>query len=75
VNAGAPHVGPVVLLLLRLKLIAFLIFQRGNVIRYNHIHDTKRLQPGADVRGIMLDDQYSSALIEHNVFHDVRLLL
>ncbi|KAK7087271.1 uncharacterized protein [Littorina saxatilis] len=43
---------------------------RGNVIRHNHIHDTRRLFPGASVRGIMLDDQYSSVLIEHNVFYN-----
>ncbi|XP_052072927.1 uncharacterized protein LOC127711025 isoform X3 [Mytilus californianus] len=42
---------------------------RGNVIRYNHIQDTRRLVPGADVRGIMLDDQLSGVLIEHNVFN------
>nr|KAG5688234.1 hypothetical protein BaRGS_034276 [Batillaria attramentaria] len=43
---------------------------RGNVVRYNYIHHTLRYMPGADVRGIMLDDEYSSALIEHNVFFD-----
>ncbi|XP_052084615.1 uncharacterized protein LOC127721850 [Mytilus californianus] len=43
---------------------------RGNIIRKNHIQRTKKNVPGADVRGIMLDDQYSSALIEQNVFHD-----
>ncbi|KAK7483382.1 hypothetical protein BaRGS_00025322 [Batillaria attramentaria] len=43
---------------------------RGNVIRHNHIHHTLRYLPGADVRGIMLDDEYSSVLIEHNVFYD-----
>lgn len=43
---------------------------RGNVIRLSHIQNTKRLHPGADVRGIMLDDQYSSVLIERNVFRD-----
>ncbi|XP_067672286.1 uncharacterized protein [Haliotis asinina] len=42
---------------------------RGNKIRYNHIHDTIRLMPGASVRGVMLDDQYSSVTIEHNVFY------
>ncbi|KAK7087274.1 uncharacterized protein [Littorina saxatilis] len=43
---------------------------RGNVIRYNHVHDVQRHFPGYSVRGIMLDDQYSSVLIEHNVFYD-----
>ncbi|KAK7087270.1 hypothetical protein V1264_021344 [Littorina saxatilis] len=43
---------------------------RGNVIRYNHVHDTRRLMPGNGVRGIMLDDQYSSVVIEHNVFYN-----
>ncbi|XP_048247750.1 uncharacterized protein LOC124120284 [Haliotis rufescens] len=43
---------------------------RGNVIRYNYIHHTLRNVPGAQVRGIMLDDQYSSVTIEHNVFYD-----
>ncbi|XP_055957950.1 uncharacterized protein LOC126824537, partial [Patella vulgata] len=42
---------------------------RGNVIRYNHVHDSIRHWPGADVRGIMLDDEYSSVTIEHNVFY------
>lgn len=46
-------------------------YQRGNVIRYNHIHHTLRYFPGAQVRGIMLDDEYSSVNIEHNVFYDV----
>ncbi|XP_022320151.2 uncharacterized protein LOC111122626 isoform X1 [Crassostrea virginica] len=43
---------------------------RGNIIRKNHIHHTLRYVPGADVRGIMLDDQYSSVTIEENVFYD-----
>lgn len=43
---------------------------RGNIIRKNHIHHTLRRVPGADVRGIMLDDQYSSVTIEENVFYD-----
>ncbi|XP_076473023.1 uncharacterized protein LOC143302302 [Babylonia areolata] len=43
---------------------------RGNVIRYNHVHDVLRHFPGSDVRGIMLDDEYSSALVEHNVFYN-----
>ncbi|ESO97359.1 hypothetical protein LOTGIDRAFT_231552 [Lottia gigantea] len=43
---------------------------RGNAIRYNYIEKSLRLWPGADVRGIMLDDQYSSVNIEHNVFID-----
>ncbi|XP_070203947.1 uncharacterized protein [Littorina saxatilis] len=43
---------------------------RGNVIRHNHIHDVQRHFPGAPVRGIMLDDEYSAVLIEHNVFYD-----
>ncbi|KAK6189983.1 hypothetical protein SNE40_001939 [Patella caerulea] len=42
---------------------------RGNVIRYNYVHDSIRHWPGADVRGIMLDDEYSSVTIEHNVFY------
>ncbi|XP_063448979.1 uncharacterized protein LOC134728334 [Mytilus trossulus] len=41
---------------------------RGNQIRSNHIHGTKSTIPGADVRGIMLDDQLSGIHIEHNVF-------
>ena len=49
----------------------FPLCQRGNVIRYNHIHETLRFMPGADVRGIMLDDEYASAVIEHNVFYNV----
>ncbi|KAK7483370.1 hypothetical protein BaRGS_00025310, partial [Batillaria attramentaria] len=43
---------------------------RGNVIRNNHIHHVLRHHPGAAVRGIMLDDEYSSVLIEHNVFYE-----
>ncbi|XP_064613281.1 uncharacterized protein LOC135477059 [Liolophura sinensis] len=43
---------------------------RGNVIKENHIHHVLRYMPGAQVRGIMLDDQYSSVTIENNVFHD-----
>ncbi|XP_061184339.1 uncharacterized protein LOC133192335 [Saccostrea echinata] len=43
---------------------------RGNIIRKNHIHHTLRFFPGADVRGIMLDDEYSSVTIEDNVFYD-----
>ncbi|XP_052088855.1 uncharacterized protein LOC127725717 isoform X2 [Mytilus californianus] len=43
---------------------------RGNIIRNNHFHDIKRLVPGVDVRGIMLDDQFSSVIIENNVFHN-----
>ncbi|XP_064613278.1 uncharacterized protein LOC135477057 [Liolophura sinensis] len=43
---------------------------RGNVIQQNHIHHVLRFYPGAQVRGVMLDDQYSSVLIEGNVFHD-----
>ncbi|XP_046575811.1 uncharacterized protein LOC124283828 [Haliotis rubra] len=42
---------------------------RGNMIRYNHIHDTIKLMPGSGVRGVMLDDEYSSVTIEHNVFY------
>ncbi|XP_046356361.2 uncharacterized protein LOC124135175 [Haliotis rufescens] len=42
---------------------------RGNVIRYNHIHHVIKRMPGAENRGIMLDDMYSSVLIEHNVFY------
>lgn len=49
----------------------WILFQRGNIIRKNHIHHTLRFLPGADVRGIMLDDQYSSVTIEDNVFYDV----
>ena len=58
---------------LGIEVLFYFIFhlQRGNIIRYNYIHHTLRLVPGADVRGIMLDDQYSSALIEKNVFFDV----
>ncbi|XP_052790467.1 uncharacterized protein LOC128224591 [Mya arenaria] len=41
---------------------------RGNVIRNNLIHDNFRLVPGADVRGIMLDDKSSSTNITNNVF-------
>ncbi|KAK3585349.1 hypothetical protein CHS0354_004619 [Potamilus streckersoni] len=43
---------------------------RGVVIRYNYIHHTLRKVPGSAVRGIMLDDQYSSVTIEYNVFSD-----
>ncbi|XP_064612389.1 uncharacterized protein LOC135476325 [Liolophura sinensis] len=46
---------------------------RGNVIKENHIHHVLRYMPGAQVRGIMLDDQYSSVTIENNVFHDNEL--
>ncbi|XP_071094412.1 uncharacterized protein [Haliotis cracherodii] len=42
---------------------------RGNVIRYNYIHNVVKNMPGAENRGIMLDDQYSSVTIEHNVFY------
>ena len=59
----------------RILLTGLFIFlslcQRGNVIRYNHIHETLRFMPGADVRGIMLDDEYASVVIEHNVFYNV----
>lgn len=41
------------------------------MIRYNHVHDTRRLMPGASVRGIMLDDEYAAVLIENNVLYDV----
>ncbi|XP_067648657.1 uncharacterized protein [Haliotis asinina] len=41
---------------------------RGNVIRYNYIHNVVKNMPGAENRGIMLDDQFSGVLIEHNVF-------
>ncbi|XP_052258950.1 uncharacterized protein LOC127863458 [Dreissena polymorpha] len=41
---------------------------RGNKIRYNLVTDTLRLVPGADVRGVMLDDQSSSTTIVNNVF-------
>ncbi|XP_048252238.1 uncharacterized protein LOC124135242 [Haliotis rufescens] len=43
---------------------------RGNVIRYNHIHHVLKHMPGADNRGIMLDDQFSGVHIEHNVFYE-----
>ncbi|XP_053396026.1 uncharacterized protein LOC128556126 [Mercenaria mercenaria] len=43
---------------------------RGNIIRYNIVHHTLRLVPGADVRGVMLDDQSSSTSITNNVFYD-----
>lgn len=46
--------------------------QRGTVIRYNHIHHNLQYYYGADVRGVMLDDQYSSVLVEKNVFYNVR---
>ncbi|XP_060064703.1 uncharacterized protein LOC132545051 [Ylistrum balloti] len=42
---------------------------RGCVVRYNHVHHNPRLFPGADVRGVMLDDQYSSVNIHDNVFY------
>lgn len=54
--------------------LCFYVLQRGNIIRKNHIHHTLRYFPGADVRGIMLDDEYSSVLIEGNVFYDVKVL-
>lgn len=56
-------------LTLALPLVSF---QRGNTIRYNHIHHTLRLVPGADVRGVMLDDQSSGTIIKFNLFYDVR---
>lgn len=43
---------------------------RGCVIRYNIIHHNLRFHPGADVRGIMLDDQYASVNIHDNVFYN-----
>ncbi|OWF40931.1 hypothetical protein KP79_PYT15959 [Mizuhopecten yessoensis] len=43
---------------------------RGCVVRYNHVHHVLRLHPGADVRGVMLDDQYSSVNIYSNVFYN-----
>ncbi|CAC5385968.1 unnamed protein product [Mytilus coruscus] len=43
---------------------------RGTVIRYNHIHHNLQYYYGADVRGVMLDDQYSSVLVEKNVFYN-----
>ncbi|XP_050409571.1 uncharacterized protein LOC126824394 [Patella vulgata] len=41
---------------------------RGTVIRNNYIHNTVRHWPGAEIRGVMLDDQFSGANIEHNIF-------
>ena len=35
------------------------------------MHHTLKLVPGADVRGVMLDDQSSSTRITNNVFYDV----
>ncbi|XP_052086585.1 uncharacterized protein LOC127723909 [Mytilus californianus] len=43
---------------------------RGTVIRYNHIHHNLQYYYGADVRGVMLDDQFSSVLVEKNVFYN-----
>ncbi|XP_052258951.1 uncharacterized protein LOC127863459 isoform X1 [Dreissena polymorpha] len=43
---------------------------RGNIIRYNLVTETLRLVPGADVRGVMLDDQSSSTTIVNNVFYN-----
>ncbi|KAK6191831.1 hypothetical protein SNE40_003423 [Patella caerulea] len=43
---------------------------RGCMIRYNHIHHVLQYWPGAEVRGLMLDDLYSSVTIEHNVMYD-----
>ncbi|XP_063405884.1 uncharacterized protein LOC134689845 [Mytilus trossulus] len=43
---------------------------RGTVIRFNHIHHNLQYYYGADVRGVMLDDQYSSVLVEKNVFYN-----
>ncbi|XP_064613285.1 uncharacterized protein LOC135477063 [Liolophura sinensis] len=48
---------------------------RGNFIKQNHIEHVLRFYPGADVRGIMLDDEYSSVTIEENVFHNNELHL
>ncbi|KAK6183836.1 hypothetical protein SNE40_006427 [Patella caerulea] len=41
---------------------------RGNHIRYNYFQNTLRTWPGGQIRGIMLDDEFSSVTIEHNVF-------
>ena len=49
-------------------------FQRGNTIQYNYIHHILRLVPGADVRGVMLDDQSSGTIIKKNVFYDVNMI-
>ncbi|XP_033748256.1 uncharacterized protein LOC117333194 isoform X2 [Pecten maximus] len=43
---------------------------RGCVVRFNIVHHVLRLYPGADVRGVMLDDQYSSVDIHSNVFYN-----
>lgn len=48
--------------------------QRGNQIRSNYIHGTKGTIPGADTRGIMLDDQLSGVHIEHNVFVNASII-
>ncbi|XP_071177689.1 uncharacterized protein [Mytilus edulis] len=42
----------------------------GNVIRRNYITGIQLRVPGADTRGVMLDDQYSCILIEQNVFYN-----
>ncbi|XP_055957905.1 uncharacterized protein LOC126824403 isoform X2 [Patella vulgata] len=41
---------------------------RGNYIRHNYFQNTHRNWPGAQVRGVMLDDEFSSVNIENNVF-------
>ncbi|KAK7496400.1 hypothetical protein BaRGS_00012322 [Batillaria attramentaria] len=43
---------------------------RGNLIEKNHIHHVLRNKPGPDVRGVMLDDEFCSALTQQNVFYD-----
>ena len=48
-----------------------LSFQRGNVVRYNWIHDTIRKVPGGENKGITLDSQHSSTTMMYNVLYNV----
>ena len=44
---------------------------RGNIIRYNYIHNIIPYFPNADVRGIYIDDQSSGNNIFGNIFYKV----
>ena len=59
---------------IRRNMLSLIILQRGNIIRWNIVHHILRLVPGADCRGVMLDDQSSSTSIMYNVFYSVSTL-
>lgn len=46
---------------------------RGNVIEFNHLFDIKSCTGGSPVVGIYLDDQFSGAVVDHNLIERVDL--